>query len=155
MRQGRRRPRCAGPRLTGRRGFGLLEAIVALALLAGTGIALFAWINQNLQAASRVQQIAAEAKLQMWAQTVVDTVNPLLQPEGTRDLGDRSVRWRAELLEPQRRNTSFGPEAPGDWRMGLYRLTVDAKDSASGAEVKFEQWRTGQQSEAAPGRAAL
>ena len=30
-------------------GFALLEAIVALALLAGAGLAMFAWIQQNLQ----------------------------------------------------------------------------------------------------------
>lgn len=32
----------------GQSGFGLLEAIVALALLSGAGLALFGWIQQNL-----------------------------------------------------------------------------------------------------------
>ena len=44
-------------------GFGLLEAIVALALLAGTGIALFTWINQNLDAASRLNFLENLASL--------------------------------------------------------------------------------------------
>ena len=49
-------------------GFGLLEAIVALALLSGTGLALFSWINQNLQTASRLRAQEQEARLLLAAQ---------------------------------------------------------------------------------------
>ena len=45
--------------MTGQRGFSLLEAIVALALLASVGMALLSWLNGSLISLRRVQEVAA------------------------------------------------------------------------------------------------
>lgn len=125
-------------------GFGLLEAIVALALLAGTGIALFTWINQNLDAASRLRAHEQRAQLLLSAQALVETVNPMKARTGQLEAGDLAVTWEAELLEPQRANATFNPERPaGPWQLGLYRVQVQARDRRLGTELAFEQWRVG------------
>ena len=125
------------------RGFGLLEAIVALALLAGTGMALFGWINQNLQTASRLRIQEQEAKLLLAAQALVDTVNPLEQPQGSLSGSSVRVQWQASPLEPPRANASFNPEVQGPWQVGLFRLDVLARDEALGIELRFDQWAVG------------
>lgn len=127
------------------RGFGLLEAIVALVLLSSTGLALFAWINQNLQAASRTQVIEQEARLRLAAQVLVESVNPMQQATGSIELGGLEVTWTAAPLESPRRNASFSAGAPGEWQIGLYRLEVQARDRALGVSVRFEQWQVGTQ----------
>ena len=124
-------------------GFGLLEAIVALTLLAGSGLALFAWINQNLQAASRVQQIEREARLLLTAQAVVESVNPLQQPAGAMEVSGLALQWQSTPVEPPRRNAAFGEGVAGPWMVGLFRLQVRAQDRARGTQIVFEQWRVG------------
>lgn len=130
-------------RSTACRGFGLLEAIVAMALLAGTGLALFAWINQNLQAASRLRLHAQQAQLLMSAQTLIGTVNPLQSPQGRLDVGGVAVQWASEPLAPVLANATVEPGVEGPWRVGLFRLNVRAQDLVSGVELGFEQWQAG------------
>ena len=129
-------------------GFGLLEAIVALALLAGTGLALFGWIQQSLQAASRLQQHDLEARLMLSAQALIETTNPMLQPQGAVEVGDLRATWRSEAIEPERSNLMFIPGVVGPFRIGLYRLHVEARDLRQGTEVHFEQWQVGTQRDA-------
>lgn len=125
-------------------GFGLLEAIVALTLLAGTGVALFTWINQNLAAASRLRVHEQRAQLLLSAQALVETVNPMQAPNGQLEAGDLALSWHAEAIEPPRANATFNPERPsGPWQVGLYRVQVQARDRNRGTELEFEQWRVG------------
>ena len=124
-------------------GFALLEAIVALTLLAGVGLALFAWIQQNLQSASRLRQHEQEARLLLSAQSLVQTVDAMGTPEGSMDAGDLRIRWRAEVSEPERRNQLFGSEGTGPFRIGLYRVDVQAQDLRRQVEVRFVQWQVG------------
>ena len=127
-----------------RAGFGLLEAIVALALLAGTGLALFTWINQNLDAASRLRLHEQRAQLLLSAQALVETVNPMQAGTGQLQAGELALTWESELLEPSRPNATFNPELPaGPWQVGLYRMQVRARDRKLGTELEFEQWRVG------------
>ena len=121
----------------------MLEAVVALTLLAGTGVALFSWINQNLQTASRLRLLEQESRLLLSAQTLVDTVNPLLTPTGRLEVGGVSVSWQSEALEPPHANAAFSEGITGPWQVGLYRLRVQAQDSVQGVALTFEQWRIG------------
>ena len=125
-------------------GFGLLEAIVALALLAGTGVALFSWINQNLQAASRLRVHEQQAHLLLSAQALIETVNPMQSPSGQLEAGDLALTWESDVLAPPQANATLNPERPaGPWLVGLYRLQVQARDRKQGVQLQFEQWRVG------------
>jgi general secretion pathway protein I len=125
-------------------GFGLLEAIVALALLAGTGVALFSWINQNLEAASRLRLHEQQAHLLLSAQALIETVNPMQSPTGQIEAGDLVLTWRADAMAPPRGNATFSEvQAPGPWLVGLYRLQVQARDRKQAVALQFEQWRVG------------
>jgi general secretion pathway protein I len=139
----RQRQQSRSPGRVNPAGFALLEAIVALALLAGTGLAMFAWIQQNTQAATRLRVHEQEAQLFNSAQALVQLVNPLKQPNGALDAGDLRIQWRAELLEPERRNQAFSTAVEGPFRMGLFRLDVQARDLRQNVDVRFFQWQVG------------
>jgi general secretion pathway protein I len=124
-------------------GFGLLEAIVALALLAGTGLALFDWIQQNLQSASRLRERERQLRLQLSAQQLIETVNPMKERNGSTAVGPYTVRWEAVPLQDERRNAAPHRAEVGAWRVGLYALKVHAVDRSDGTETRFEQWRVG------------
>lgn len=134
-------PRCR--RSTSVAGFGLLEAIVALAILAGTGAALFAWISQNLQAAARIEAEQARVALQLTAQGLLASVNPYAEPEGLRRLGATSVSWRAKLVAPLRASVPTQAMEQTRWRVGLYELTVTAKDEHTAARTEFTLMQAG------------
>ncbi len=129
--------------VTRQRGFGLLEAIVALALLAGTGLALLSWIQQNLQSATRMRVTEQEARLLMSAQAMVELLNPAEQPEGSWQSNGLTLAWQSQPVEPPRRNATYLEGVPGPWQVGLYRMTVNARDEVSAVRITFVQFRPG------------
>lgn len=124
-------------------GFGLLEALVALAILAGAGMALFAWIQQSVDSAVRLRAHAQRAQLQLAASDLIQSINPMAQPEGEQVVGSLVLRWQARPLEPPRLNASFQPQYPGAWRLGLYAVDAQVDDRSTGTSVRFTQWQSG------------
>ncbi len=125
-----------------RRGFGLLEAIVALAILAGSGMALFSWIGQNLRETARIEEAQARAALQMSALDLIEGVNPFLEPKGERKLGALQVQWQAQEIEPMRPSIPFSATAVR-WKVGLYRIDVRAADTSQNLRLDFAVERPG------------
>lgn len=112
-----------------RRGFGLLEALVALAILAGTGIALMAWLQSNLNGLTRLQRAQHELELQRGALAVMQTINPMQEPEGERQLGAATLRWQARPVAAEKPGATPGG-VPGPWTLRLYRVEVRISEGA-------------------------
>ena len=105
-------------------GFTLLEAIVALVILASAGMALFAWINTQLIALQRVNEVRQSQAAQHNALALLELINPMAEPEGEEDFGPYRIRWRAGLLEPVKDGVSSKGEK-GLYEVGLYRIEMD------------------------------
>lgn len=118
------------------RGFGLLEAIVALVLLAGTGAALFSWLGTNLRAAGAMADANARAALQLRALEILETVNPAVSPKGQRQLQQLQVAWTSREEVPSQLSVPYAKAVR--WNVGLYRMAVTASDAQSGVTVQFE-----------------
>jgi general secretion pathway protein I len=126
-----------------RRGFGLLETIVALALIAGAGMALMSWLQQSLHSAFRARNTEYEARLLLSAQALIESINPAEKAEGSLKADGLFLTWQSQPVEPPRRNATFVEGTPGPWEIGLYRLAVTALDEQSAVRVNFVQYRTG------------
>lgn len=102
-------------------GFTLLEAIVALAILAAGAMALFAALNGALRSVERAE---AAARLDTATENALDwleVVNPMQQPQGEVALGEYTLRWRAEpLLGPTDNLTDY--LQPGHYEVALYMI---------------------------------
>lgn len=127
-----------------RRGMALLEVIVALVLLSSTGLALFAWINQNLATAGRLAESDARARLTLNALALVETLNPADRPSGEFQLAAMSMSWRSRIVQPMLRSQGPG-EAPGLWWVALYSVDVTASTTGSDTSVRFTLQRPGWQ----------
>lgn len=69
------------------RGFSLLEAIVALAILASVGMALFAAMNQSLSMVARAEKVRERESALRNAVAWIQVINPAQQPRGEHELG--------------------------------------------------------------------
>ncbi len=105
------------------RGFTLIEAIVALVLIATTGMALFTWINSNITALSRVREMNARNEATLNAVEYMNNVNPMVAPEGRADLGIFSLSWKAEAMTDPRDGANY-PYGIGIYQLALYQTRV-------------------------------
>lgn len=121
-------------------GFTLIEAIVALVLMATTGMALFSWINSNIMTLSRVQASNAEDAATANALEYMRTVNPTLAPEGKATLGAYRMAWKTEPLTDLRDGSSY-PFGVSLYQVGMYqtRVEVQALDGTPWFSFKLQQ----------------
>lgn len=103
---------------TNQQGFSLLEAIVALILIATTGMALFSWINTNLITLHHVQQTQQRHEAIRNALAFIDTINPLEKPQGEESVGLYIFRWEADAVW-------LPKDGKGLYQLGLYDTKVE------------------------------
>jgi len=106
------------------RGFTLLEAIVALAILAAAGLALFAAMSQSLQMVQRAQQARDLDTALRNALAWTVRINPMQSPDGEQPLGAWTLRWHAEPVEEPRDGATASGQ-PGLYQVGLYHLDLE------------------------------
>ena len=121
------------------RGFTLLEAMVALALIAGAGMALFAWINTSLQSLTRVQEVNARAEATVNVLEYMARVNPLIAPEGVADLGVYRFAWKATPITALQDGANY-PRGVSLYRLALFETRVSiTKAAGSWFDISLRQ----------------
>ena len=86
-------------------------------------------MNQSVQMVSRAEASREADSALRNALAWMETVNPAQSPQGEQALGDVTLRWSAEPVEPER-DAMTGYLQAGLYRVGLYR-------------VRLELWRDG------------
>lgn len=105
------------------RGFTLLEVIVALTLAATLGIAIFSWISSTLSNIERIESHTRRETAVANTLGFIQTINPMLQPQGEQELGLYRIEWSAHLVAPIRKSKSLTiNDAPGSYEIGLYTV---------------------------------
>ncbi len=97
-------------------GFTLLEAIVALVLIASTGMALLNWISTNLTTLQHVQAAQQRNDATRNAVAFMETINPIEQPSGENTIGMYKIIWEAKVVELQGSTIMY--------QVGLYDMNV-------------------------------
>ncbi len=107
-----------------RRGFSLIEALVALIVASMALLAVYALQEQLARGQLRYQRALAAAGLRRDAMALTEEVNPMSEPVGERPLaGGRRVRWTSTPLTDPRPNAGY-PSGVGRYEVRLYRLSV-------------------------------
>lgn len=124
------------------RGFSLIEAIVALVLISTTGMALFAWVNTNLITLSRIQAIDAENEATQNVLEYMNSVNPMLRPEGKTDLGAYRLEWRSEASTDIRDGANY-PFGISLYQFALYQTRIMVNKSSGEPWFSLELQQVG------------
>lgn len=106
------------------RGFTLLEAIVALVILAAALAGAWTWIANDVRALGRVRDLALEEAAVQQAMAELEQVDLSAEPEGSIRWRQFRIDWRATPLEPARDGrTSVG--GAGVYRFTLYGVALE------------------------------
>jgi general secretion pathway protein I len=118
-------PRQAGA-AAGRRksvaGFTLLEAIMAIALLAIAVMPLYAFFSRSLDGLYRAAASNQESETSLSAIAFLTGLNPMERPEGEDSFGPYRIRWRSQELVPASDVMAY-PRGLGLYQAGLYEVT--------------------------------
>lgn len=130
---------------TAEAGFGLLEAMVAIALLAGTMVAIFTLVAGILDAAHRVGRSNQEVQLTLNAIETMTAVNPMVQETGKLDVGPYTVGWTSTALAPP---LDLGGSL---YSIALYDCDVRVVDPAGSELAQFKLRQIGYRRVREPG----
>lgn len=121
------------------KGFTLLEALVALVLIAVTLVPLYEWVGRSLGAAAKMADTTKQAEAQLAALAVISRINPLEQANGTSDAGPYRVRWQSTPKVEPVDNVAY-PRGIGLFQVALYDVRAQVlKDGAVWFEFQVDQ----------------
>ena len=123
-------------------GFALLEAIVAIAVLAATLVPIFGLVSASLNNAFRLSQAELRADLEMSVLEVLYSVNPMVQPKGQIALPPYRVEWTASRATPDVDSVNF-PRNIGLYAIALFNTDVIVRDGAGGVLTRFSLLQVG------------
>lgn len=112
-------------RSASQRGFSLLEALVAMVILASSGWALLDWVNASVASLRRVEDANARSEASRNIIEYMQGVNPSQRPQGQVDLGQARVQWEAALIAGPADNIDY-PRGQGLYQIALYRTKIRA-----------------------------
>ncbi|MGN8160473.1 type II secretion system protein [Salinisphaera sp. RV14] len=104
-------------------GFGLLEAIVSLALISVGAMAAYDWINTNLISVGRIQDVARKTEAKNNILGYLDNLNPMQQGSGQQAFLHYRIRWQSKPVAPPRDQVNSA-SGTGLYQVALYRVSV-------------------------------
>lgn len=122
------------------RGFTLLEAIVALVILSTAGLAMFSWLNANLQTTHRIQVLSAELKAKENALEYMKSINPMQVSQGQAIIGNITIKWESKPITSPMDGANY-PNGMSLYQIALYEtsITLDKTDAPSWTSFKLQQ----------------
>lgn len=105
-------------------GFSLLEAIVALTIMATSLLALYAWLSTSTLALRHVSDSSLSLQDARSALALMETVNPMTEPSGSRTLPPLEIRWKVLPLTDRRIGMSPAGGAT-QFDLRLYQVEVE------------------------------
>jgi hypothetical protein len=123
--------------IAGEAGFSLLEGLVAIALLAGTMVAIFALVGGILNSANNVGRSNETAQVTLNAIEVMSIVNPMLQDSGKIDLGPYVVSWKSAPAMPVSDGAGY-PHGISLYQLAMYVTEVRVEDQPGTVLAAFK-----------------
>lgn len=114
------------PSAGAQKGFSLLEAIVAMVILASTCMAMFAWIGGSLTQLQRAELYVDANPAIVSTRNYLKTVDLAQRPQGTFSSGGIHVDWTATAIETDAtRPPNYGNS---NFLLSLYSVSLTARN---------------------------
>lgn len=103
-------------------GFSLLEAIVALTILAGASMALFGWIGASINQLQRAEQYTQIAPAMDSCVSFLSRANLSAQLSGVCEYSGVTIRWQSSPIEMNA--TKMGEMGGSNFFVSLYEVAL-------------------------------
>lgn len=125
------------------RGFTLLEAIVAVAVVGIALIPIITFISQMVTGLNRAGDSNARNLAQQAIIEMLEPLNPLEEPNGGEQIGNLDIRWESQALIPP--NTAIRPgNGLATFGIGFYTVKVSVnRTDRSGEWFTFDMRKVG------------
>lgn len=138
------------------RGFTLLEAIVAVAIVGVALVPIITFVSQMVSALTRAGDSNAKNLAEQSIIELLEPMNPLERPVGEDQLGNLIIRWESANIIPPNKSIRPGVGLAG-FGIGFYNVTVSVDRIDKGPWFSFEMRKVGYRrliSTQAPGASA-
>jgi len=126
----------------GSRGFTLIEAIVAVAIVGIALVPIMIFVSQMVSGLARAGDTNARHLAQQSLIEFLEPMNPLEQPTGEDRIGDLIVRWQSASLVPPNTTSRTGSGLAG-FSLGFYNVTVSVDRVDTGPWFSFDMRKVG------------
>lgn len=99
-----------------------------MVLISGTGLALYGWIGTELSSVTRLQQSNARAEVTANAIEFMQSVNPMLTPEGKATFAAFRMTWLAKAATDVQDGVSY-PRGMSLYQLALYDTLIRIDDA--------------------------
>jgi len=113
-------------RLRLRRGFTLIEAIVAVAIIGMTVLPIMLLISESLTQLSRAANASSRSIAMESILALIDPINPLSTPAGAIDMGSYSFSWSSTVLVNPNETIQVRTGLAG-YKVGFYNVEVNVQ----------------------------
>jgi general secretion pathway protein I len=124
------------------RGFTLIEAIVAVAIVGIALVPIIIFVSQMVSGLARAGDANARHLAQQSLIEFLEPLNPLEQPVGEDRIGDLIVRWQSSSLIPPNPVSRVGSGLAG-FSMGFYNVTISVDRVDAGPWFSFDMRKVG------------
>ena len=133
---------CVGRR-SAARGFTLLEAIVAVAIIGFALIPLVSFLSLSANELAKAAESNDRSFVMEAVIAMMDPVNPVTAPSGSMPLNDNiSVSWDSQQLIPSGKNPKPNSGLPS-FRLSFYKVHVIVSRAVSGPWFDFDMRKIG------------
>ncbi|MEQ8733647.1 MAG: type II secretion system protein [Rhodospirillaceae bacterium] len=107
-----------------RRGFTLIEAIVAVVIIGMTILPIMLLISESLTQLSRAADASSRSIAMESILALIDPINPLSDPSGAMDMGSYSFEWNSTVLVTPNDTIQTRTGLAG-YKVGFYDVEVN------------------------------
>ena len=131
---------CVPPLLD--RGFTLLEAVVAVAIVGVALVPLITFVSQMTEGLARSADSNVLNLAKLSIVELLDPLNPLENPQGEDQIADLSIRWESTNLIPPNKEIRINAGLAG-YSMGFYLVHVSVERPNKGLWFSFDMRKVG------------
>jgi general secretion pathway protein I len=109
-------------------GFTLIEAVVALVILATALVGFYSFLSTTLNGANHLEQAAIGSDRRLNALELAATLNPMATPDGSFKLDSYRIEWHSKAVTQVQQSSRY-PVGQGNFHIALYEVTLNFPDN--------------------------
>ena len=106
------------------KGFTLIEALIAIAILGAALLPIMALMSQSINQIHKIAESNAKSSAQDSALAIIEPINPMENPSGEAELVGFNMVWSSEQIVPPNNTVQIGAGLAG-YKVAFYIVNIE------------------------------